>query len=233
MRNFLCFPVIVLCYLLTTQAQANSATIKYSVTTVKKIGQVRLSKDVTIQQVKLESAEELNKKTIERINLQLAGALKEFANNSEECRVGAQGHPWEFRSKIEKVLRSTKYISFVFSRSTVCGGSPDFERDPIVFSSKTGDRIFATNLFKEVFPEKELKKRIFPSNNLIKLNADMIEALIKDTKTEISDYNEECDYYLKNTSYRIWVENGKMVFFPEFTQSESDCQKEYFIKIQP
>lgn len=209
-----------------------SPSVKYRVTPVKKLNGRKVSKDILIQKVQLEAAAGLNTESIRAINLGLSRVVQEFRSNAEECHIGAQGHPWSYESKIEKIVLTKKYISFVFARKTFCGGTPDFEKDSIVFSKKTGQFISAPNLFKEVFPGEVLENRIYPNEHLINLNEDLTETLIDENRIGMADHDEGCEFYLKTTSYRVWMDGERMVFFPEFNQASSDCQKEYFIHTQ-
>ena len=158
----------------------------------------------------------------------LAKALP-FGKSASKCHDAAQGHPWGYTSALEKIVLTEKYISLVFAREMVCAGSPDFERDPIVFSVKDGSVISADNLFKNEFPGAKLSPNFSSDKRLVVPDAEVIERLIDDSKTASNDFDEKCEYYLKNTTYKIWVEGKSMLFFPEFLQTDANCQKEYTI----
>jgi hypothetical protein len=81
-----------------------------------------------------------------------------------------------------------------------------------------------------MFPAAKLI--IGPSSNkeLIRLDEEMAETMIDDSKEVLKVYDKRCDFFLKNTSYRIWVDGKNAILFPEFIQPESFCQKEYLIQ---
>jgi len=205
-----------------------SPSIKYKATPAK-VDVKRKTNVASIQKIQLEAVAGVSKEAINRINAELANVAKEFGKSASKCHDAAQGHPWGYASEIEKIVLSEKYLSLVFARETVCAGSPDFERDPIVFSVKDGSVISAEHLLKNEFPEAKLLPNISSDKRLVAPDAEVIERLIDDSKTASNDYDEKCEYYLKNTSYKIWVDGKSMIFFPEFRQTDSNCQKEYTI----
>jgi len=70
------------------------------------------------------------------------------------------------------------------------------------------------------------------NKDLIDLDEKMAETMIDDSKEILKSYDKHCDFYLKNSSYRIWMDGKNLVFFPEFIQPESICQKEYVIRTE-
>jgi hypothetical protein len=54
--------------------------------------------------------------------------------------------------------------------------------------------------------------------------------MIDDSKEVLKIYDKQCEFFLKNTSYRIWMDGKNMILFPELIQPESICQKEYLIR---
>jgi hypothetical protein len=54
--------------------------------------------------------------------------------------------------------------------------------------------------------------------------------MIDDSKKLIKNYANRCDFYLKNSMHRVWVDGKNLILFPEFIQPESICQKEYLIQ---
>ncbi|MEO6922060.1 MAG: hypothetical protein ABI171_23940 [Collimonas sp.] len=67
---------------------------------------------------------------------------------------------------------------------------------------------------------------------LIKLNDEASDRLIVDSQDMMKDnFEKSCSFFLKTTSYRLWVDKERLIFFPEFIQPNSYCQKEYSIAI--
>jgi hypothetical protein len=222
------------CFHLSASASITSSpSVKYRVSTVKQVNGNRIPNDVSIQKVQLDAAAGVSNQAIRAINLELANVVQEFRRSADECHIGAQGHPWGYTSKIENIVLTKKYISFVFARETVCGGNPDFEKDPIVFSTKDGNVISVAALFESTFPGRTMPKVRHHDRRLIKLNAELTAALLHDSRSVINDYEKECEHYLKTISYRAWIESKRMVLVPEFNQVESICQKEYMINLAP
>jgi len=212
----------------SAQAPLVSPSIKYKATPVK-VDAMSKANVATIQRVQLEAAAGISKQAINRINVELVNVAKEFGKSASKCHDAALGHPWAYASKLEKILLTEKYVSLVFARETVCAGSPDFERDPIVFSVKDGSVVSADRLFKSEFPEEELLPNISQDKRLVAPSSNVIERLIAVSKIARNDYDEQCEHYLKNTSFNIWMESKGMIFFPEFLQTDSICQKEYLL----
>jgi hypothetical protein len=187
-------------------------------------------KDALVQIVSFDAVGGLDEISIRKINTALIAASASFGREAKECSAAAQGHPWGYKLALEKVLLSEKYLSVVFSKSTVCAGSPDIEKEARVFSLPTGNLVPARSLFKQMFPAAKLI--IGPSSNkeLIRLDEEMAETMIDDSKEVLKVYDKRCDFFLKNTSYRIWVDGKNAILFPEFIQPESFCQKEYLIQ---
>jgi hypothetical protein len=187
-------------------------------------------KNVSIQIVSFDSIAGLNKITLRKINSSLITASDSFSNDAKACSTYAEGHPWSYKLTLEKVLVSEKYISVIFDKSTVCAGSPDLEKEPIVFSLPNGNLVPAKTLFTQTFPTAKLIFSMSSNKELIRLDEGMAETLIKDSNDLLKIYDSQCEFYLKHASYRIWADGGNMILFPEFLQPESFCQKEYVIQ---
>ncbi|MFS2215047.1 hypothetical protein ACEN9H_03860 [Massilia cellulosiltytica] len=187
-------------------------------------------KDALIQMVSFDGIVDLDQRTITKINTALIAASASFAKEAKECSAAAQGHPWGYELTLEKVLLSKKYLSVVFAKSTVCAGSPDIEKEARVFSLPNGNLVSARALFKQIFPAAKLVIGVSPNKELIRLDDEMAETMIDDSKEVLKVYDKRCDFFLKNTSYRIWMDGKNVILFPEFIQPESFCQKEYLIQ---
>ncbi|MYN04514.1 hypothetical protein GTP41_20695 [Pseudoduganella sp. DS3] len=215
----------------SSQPDALSRQVKYTVHPVTRFNGRRLGKNVSIESVQLVSGPGLSSTSIQAINAKLRDVVKGFRIYAAECQQGAQGHPWGYESKLGKVVISKRYVSVVFERDTVCGGTPDFERDAFVFAKASGKFISPTRLLKEVFPREEFRAGISSYKDLIHVNDNLAEALISDNADVLGDCDGTCDYDIRNKSYRIWMEDGQIVLFPEFSQASYINQQEYFIKV--
>ncbi|MCS0581409.1 hypothetical protein NX784_07380 [Massilia pinisoli] len=197
-----------------------------------KIRESKPMKDVAIQIVSFDSVDGLDKNAIRRINAILNAVSTSFGKEAKECGAVAQGHPWGYELKLEKILPSEKYLSVVFSKSTVCGGSPDLEKEARVFSLPTGDLVPPNTLFKQLFPRAKIVSTASKYKELVDLDEEMVETMINDSEATLKNYDDKCEFYLKNTSYRIWIDGQNLILFPEFLQPQSFCQKEYLIRFE-
>jgi hypothetical protein len=187
-------------------------------------------KDASVQIVSFGAVAGTDQSAVKKINTALTAASASFSKEAKECSTYAQGHPWGYELTLEKVLLSEKYLSVVFAKSTVCAGSPDIEKEARVFSLPTGALVPARTLFKQLFPNAKLVIGASTNKELIRLNEEMAETMINDSKEVLKIYDEQCEFFLKNTSYRIWMDGKNVILFPEFIQPESTCQKEYLIQ---
>lgn len=209
----------------------SSPSVKYTVSPVKQVNGTKLSNRVVIHKVQLQAAPGISNHAIQSINLELARAVGDFKKDADDCQSDAYGHPWEYTLRIEKIVLAKKYISFVFGRETVCAGSPDFAKEPLVFATNNGKVISVTELFESSFPGRTSPKIWDHDKRLITLNTEMTAALLHDSEDMLKGLGEECKYHLEHTAYKIWVEGESMILVPEFHQTASTCQKEYMINL--
>ena len=215
----------------SVQSQAEPLPIKYKVSALEFPGDKKTSKGISIQKIQIESVTGMNQKSIKNMNSGLVLMFKSFERDARKCGSAAQGHPWNYESKFEKALASGGYVSLVFAKSTVCAGSPDIERESKVFSVKNGGVIPAMSLIKDVLPSAKILPGVSKERDLVRLDEETAETMIDDSKIAFNSYDDRCEFFLKNTSYRVWVDGKNLVLFPEFVQPNSFCQKEYVIKL--
>lgn len=214
------FPTILL-----WTAQSLAATpVNYKVRNSKPM------KDVSIQIVSFNAVSGLDQNAIEKVNATLKATSSSFSREAKECSTYAQGHLWGYELSLDKILLSEKYLTVVFAKSTVCAGSPDIEKEARVFSLPTGNLVPAKTLLKKIFPTAKPITGASTNRELIDLDEEMIENMIDDSKKLLKNYDTQCDHYLRNSSYRIWMDGKNLILFPEFLQSQSICQKEYVMQ---
>jgi hypothetical protein len=214
----------LLAILLSTSQSRSETPAHYKIRESKPI------RDASVQVVSFDSIAGLDKSAIRKVNAALIAASTSFGKEAKECGAAAQGHPWGYELRLEKILLSEKYLSVVFSKSTVCAGSPDLEKEARVFSLPTGNLVSSKALFKQFFPTAKLITTTSTNMELIDLDEEMIETMINDSAEVLKNYDDQCEFYLKNSSYRIWIDGKNLIFFPEFAQPQSFCQKEYLIR---
>ncbi len=208
------------------QAQALSAVpapVSYKVDDSK-------SRNVSIQTVTLDAVAGMNQKAVANVNAILKATAASFAREAKQCgAAAAQGRPWSYASTFDKAVLSDNYLSVIFARSTVCAGSPDDQKEARVFALKTGALVASRTLFKQMLPDANIVTSVSKNKELIRLDQETAEALIDNSKVILKIDDKRCDFYLKNTSYRIWADGKHLIFYPEFNQPYSFCQKEYLI----
>jgi hypothetical protein len=187
-------------------------------------------KDASIQTVSFKAVAGLDESAIKKVNTALIAASTSFGKEAKECSTYAEGRLWGYKLTLEKVLLSEKYLSVVFAKSTVCAGSPDIEKEARVFSIPSGDVVPSRTLFHQIFPSAKLATGVSRNKELIDLDEEMVENMINDSKELLKNYDSQCDFYLKNSSYRVWMDGKNLILFPEFIQPESFCQQEYVIQ---
>lgn len=217
------FLAACLAALLSVSKARATAPFNYKISDSKPI------KEASIQIVSFHIISGMNQPAVRKVNAALTAAATAFSKEAKQCRAAAQDHPWGYKLSLEKVLLSEKYLSVVFFKSTVCAGSPDIEKEARVFSLPTGRLVPSRVLFKKIFPTAKLDTSTSTNKELIDLEDEMIETMISDSKDIFKNYDNRCDFYLRNTSYRIWMDEKNLILFPEFIQTDSFCQKEYAI----
>jgi hypothetical protein len=213
------------------QSPIAPSDVKFSALEAKKNMRPADGNRVSIQKIQLRSAPGMDKLSIRNVNSGLAKMISKYGTFAYRCGSVAQGHPWEYKAKLEKIVLSEQYISFVFARETVCAGTPGFERDPIVFHRSNGEFISSAKLLSKVFPKESFPKSLQSDRQLVRLNEEIAERII-DHETEQGAHDQRCEHYIKNSSYRIWMDSGKLALYPEFSQPNSRCQKEYIIGVK-
>jgi hypothetical protein len=184
-----------------------------------------------IDTIKISSIVGVKKNAIEKINHEINKKISELKNNIIRCRAFAKPHPWSFEFKFEKIETSEIYISVVFEKFMFCGGSPSIEKFAYIFSNKTGDFVSPANVAEDLFKKMHSPFPILYKDQL-QLHEDTIEKMVEDSKRLLGTYNEKCDFYLNNITYKFWPSLNLIFLFPEFRQANSSCQKEYVLEIK-
>ncbi|PFH12587.1 hypothetical protein BCF11_5073 [Collimonas sp. PA-H2] len=222
--SFLTLQMLPSCF-----ASDASSTVKYTVTNFKKTEKKNAVATILIEKVNVDWLKDDANSQKKNINKNLEAAAKKFETDARKCGSWAQGHPWGYELKFEKIYETKDYLSVVFARSTVCAGSPDIEKEVKNFSKNTGQEVSSVKLVSDLAPS--IKDGVSVGvTGLIKLNDEASDRLIEDSQEVMkNNFDKKCSFFLKTTSYRVWAKDGDLVFFPEFVQPDSYCQKEYFV----
>jgi hypothetical protein len=133
------------------------------------------AKAISIQIPSFDVSPELSPSATEKVNRALTAASDFFYKEAKACGAAAQGHPWRYELVLDKVLLAEKYLSVVFTKSTVCAGSPDIEKEARVFSLPTGSIVRTRALFKQIFPAAKLIRGTSTNTELIGLDEELAE----------------------------------------------------------
>ncbi|WP_338764295.1 hypothetical protein [Massilia sp. METH4] len=202
--------------------------VKFVVGKAKNMGVNRPASSVSVETLKLEAVEGMQPKILDRVNAQLRGKQRSIQREIKLCGSYAEGRPWSFHMRFNKVYVSDHYISVVFERSTVCAGSPNIEKIPMVFSRANGSLIPAPILVRQFVSAAAV---VTPGHEgKVELDEESIGKMIADSEAEGISSDDRCDFYLKNSPYSVWVDAKNLVLSPEFTQTHSGCMKEYVFK---
>jgi hypothetical protein len=212
-------------------AKTNAKPVKYSTRTLESSDNNKMIKSISIQRIEIESVIGMDAKSIKNINSSLRLVVESFKKEAQKCGAAAQGRPWNYESKFEKALLSEKFVSFVFLKSTVCAGSPDIGKESRVFALNNGNLVRGISLVKEVFPSAKILLNVASNRDLVRLDEETAEIMIDDSKMALNNVDGKCEFFLKNTSYKVWLDGKNLVLFPEYVQPNSFCQKEYIIQI--
>jgi hypothetical protein len=230
--NFL----IVVCLLLECKyAQAfvgfDSSSVKFVLGKAKASDIGVPAANFSIQTLTIKDVKGLSPGIVDKINSQLSAKVKTTSREIKICGSYAQGHPWGYDVKFEKILVSEEYISTIFEKSTVCAGSPNIEKVALVFLKSDGSLIPAVKLVKRfVSPSANIAQNRTSNKERVVLDEETVEEMVEDSEAEGISRNERCDFFLKTTSYSAWVDTNKLVLFPGFTQTNSYCLREYIIQ---
>lgn len=218
----------VLVMSVANMAHAERPSFTYNVRTIKKFNIQPMNGHVSIQVLTLKTANGLNQSAILAINRHLSSSADRFTKNAKDCLYSNPGNMWSYDLKFEKVTQTDEYISFIFHKDRICAGTPDFDKEVRTYAKADGTYIPISKLFKKAFPTARNLNAEY-STELISLDVQMSKRLLEDSASSLKEFDPSCEGYLIRTSYRIWLEANKAVFYPEFRQVHSNCQREYMI----
>ena len=189
-----------------------------------------MTDNTSIEKVILVKLSDAPLATIKKINTRLNLATREFEREASECAKINGGSSWEYKSKFEKIVVSKLFISVIFQKFSVCKGTPDIAKQPKIFLRGNGKFFTNKQLFEKVFPLKS-NEYMFTDVDLVQFDDEITNKIVRNTKEKIPNLDPTCEYYIRNSAYRIWVDDNELIAFPEYLQSASHCQREYAVKI--
>lgn len=216
--------------IITEPSYAAPSAFEYDIKTLTQFKTSSMNGHVKIQTVEVTSARRLNRNAVVAINKHLARSATHFAENAKDCLSANPGDMWHYDLKLDRIVDTTGYVSFLFHKDRICAGTPDFDKEVRTYIKKNGEFISSNQLFKRIFPESR-DLNVGYSTELVALDEQMSQRLIEDSSTKLKNFDHSCERYLETTSYRMWLDNDKAVFYPEFRQIHSECQREYMIDL--
>lgn len=204
--------------------------VKYDLARMTGIRKVAPGGTLSVQVVELKAVPGANEAQVRRMNSALEAGAKRLGRYGVACGNQINTGLWGFEAKLTNVILTPKYLSVVYGIWSACGNSPDLWKTAIVLSRRTGAPLSPVALFKaeaggEFVPETASRSRL-------RLPAPVIEMLLEDSAKQGIDYPESCTPYLTSAGFNIWPEKDKLVFHPEFSQPNSHCQQEYWLRYQ-
>lgn len=224
-------PIAFMFALLACSAAAGAGTgtgVKYDISPMTGMRRAPVSGTLSVQVVKLTAVPGANDAQVRRMNAALQAGAKRLVRYGVEC--GKQTHTglWRFEARLADVILTPKYLSVVYGIWSACGNSPDLWKTAIVLSLRNGSPLAPSELLKAEVgggydPEAASRSRLL-------LPAPVSEMLFEDSAKQGIEYPENCTIYLTSVGYNVWPDKDKLVFYPAFSQPNSHCQQEYWLR---
>ncbi|GGC15189.1 hypothetical protein [Pseudoduganella buxea] len=218
----------VLASLILGCARAGAANpIEYSVQEVKVGGSKSFQMGVSIESIRLRSAQGVRKSSVASINSGIVKFVTNFAIEARQCGNASQGNPWEYKLSFDKIVDSRDYLSVVYNKDTVCAGSPEVVKEAAVFSKESGALMSPVKLVQTLLPKASVANEPAPRSHLIIFDRMTLDRMVTAAAALSTEYSPDCDNFAKTSSFRVWVDGRHLIAFPEFSRTHSRCQLEY------
>lgn len=156
-KNFWSFVFALLIFGCDRAGAANP--IEYSVQEVKVGGSKSFQMGVSIQSIRLRSAQGVRRSSVASINSGIVKFVTNFALEARQCSNAAQGNPWEYKLSFDKIADSKDFLSVVYNKDTVCAGSPEVVKEAAVFSKESGALVHPVKLVQTLLPKASVVRR--------------------------------------------------------------------------
>ncbi|UIN22934.1 hypothetical protein [Herbaspirillum frisingense] len=206
--------------------------IELIIKTQKQIGEQASYQNIEIDKVLIKSSEKLGNAQIKRINSELQRLNISFHKSARACYDPQWPGPWGHVLKYEKANFGKNTLSILFDVAEGCSGQPHFNTFAANFSIQTGKRISTKELLERYAPSL-LKAGAEVSHDFLILGDDAFSILMEQNEgTFTPDLQESCDFFLRRTGFRVWVEENRLVLLPPFQVQNSICHKRYYLQVE-
>lgn len=206
-----------------------SSPIEYSVREVNVGGSKSFQMGVSVQSIRLRSAQGFRKSSVESINSGIIKFVANFVLEARQCSNAAQGNPWEYKLSFDKIVDSRDFLSVVYNKDTVCAGSPEVVKEAAVFSKESGALVPPVKLVQTLLPKASVANEPAPRSHLVIFDRMTLDRMVTAVAASSTEYPPSCDNFAKTSSFRIWVDGRHLIAFPEFSRTHSRCQLEYLL----
>lgn len=180
-------------------------------TTTAKYSAAPTYQNIEIDKVLIKSSEKLGNAQIKRINSELQRLNISFHKSARACYDPQWPGPWGHVLKYEKANVGKTTLSILFDIAEGCSGQPHFNTFAANFSIQTGKRISTKELLERYAPSL-LKAGAEVSHDFLILGDDAFSILMEQNEgTFTPDLQESCDFFLRRTGFRVWVEENRLV----------------------
>jgi hypothetical protein len=213
-------------------AVQNTARIDYAISAYGGRAPGKIPKQISIEKVVLKPTSVVGAVQAEKISVALNAMAEEFYEEAAACKDPVLGNPWSYQVKLEQAHLIDGVLSIVFSSATVCYGNPGMEKISKNFNVDTGAAVKIGTLVQKYAPSLLDDGKVV-KGDFLKLGADGVELLMAGNPKLINEQNKpQCQSYLREAAYRVWVGKSALILQPFFRQALSSCYGEYSIRFE-
>jgi hypothetical protein len=213
----------------TCKAQNRSITLKISTYKSKTKTQ---QNEIVIDDVAIRKSKGITSSTAKRITKSLhETAQKNYLAALSSCNY-QPNDLWDYEVKFKNAFHVNNYLSIISEKYTNCAGNPAANKISKTYSTFNGDEISADSLLGTYF-NSPIKKGNATGEGRIYLTKEAVDTLIAENNEKLTpDVKSSCQKYLKKMPYTIWIEPGRLILQPLFSQLKSECQNDYSINFE-
>jgi len=201
--------------------------IKYN---ISKFNSSKQIKEIRIQEIQIEKSDLISSHAAKKITESLEKLSEEiYAEAKDSCPPPHNG-PWGYEVKLDGIYYAGKFLSVVFNTTAVCYGNPTIDKVSKNYFILNGDEITPIKLIEELTPPL-FKNGVTQQNNYVELSDESVNTILNENKNIFpEDVKSECEEYLKNSLYSVWIQPGHLFLQPGFNHTLSICQKTFSIE---
>jgi len=196
-------------------------------------GSGRQTAGISIETLTVRRAAGLDASAIRAMNASLAAQSRTFHAAGLACHDADYDGPWGYEVKFDGYSRSKGFLTVMFKTFAACGGSPYLATTGMTFALDAGRPV----------PTRALVERLAPGlladgatidHDALQLGEDAGARFMDGHADQFApDLAPVCDWYIKQTRFKVWPVEDRLVLHPEFQQPYSTCYRDYFVRIEP